>query len=344
VLQQRPLAVHEAAASRAGDVVVRLACLAMATRFELVLHGASAPRLRAAGEEAISAIHRLEDRLSFFRARSEVGRINASAASGAVRVTPELFGLLRRARDLNAVTGGRFDITTGPLTRCWRAAHGDAAAPAAELIDAVRACVGMHLVELDEAACSIRFERPGVEIDLGAIGKGYALDEAAAVLREAGVERALLHGGTSSIYGLGAPPDGAAWNVALEWPPAAGESPRESPRERVLALVPLRDRALSVSAVWGRTYQVGNDAFAHVIDPASGLPVTGVLLAAACCSNGADADALATALLVARPGDEPIQLPQGWGAVLVTEGPSGEVSTWSKGMDLFTGSSGSNGK
>jgi thiamine biosynthesis lipoprotein ApbE len=131
----------------------------MATRFELLLDGDGEAHLRAAGEEALATIQRLEAQLSFYRATSDVGRINANAARQAVRVGAELFQLLVRARELNAATDGRFDITVGPLMRCWRFAGGEGAVPDAAALQAVRQCVGMELVELDEAHRTVRFAR-----------------------------------------------------------------------------------------------------------------------------------------------------------------------------------------
>ena len=111
-------------------------------------------------------------------------------------------------------------------------------------------------------ACALRFAREGVMLDLGAIGKGYAVDRAVTLLREAGVTSALLHGGTSTIYGLGHPPDSEMWKVALEYPHAEGEE-NTAPH---LATVTLRDEALSVSAIWGRSFKKGGKTFGHVLD------------------------------------------------------------------------------
>jgi FAD:protein FMN transferase len=295
----------------------------MATRFELLLDGDGEAHLRAAGEEALATIQRLEAQLSFYRATSEVGRINANAARQPVRVGPELFQLLVRAHELHVATDGMFDITVGPLMRCWRFSGGDGAVPDAAALRAARLCVGMELVELDEARRTVRFARPGVEIDLGGIAKGYALEQAVAGLREAGVQRALLHGGTSSVCAIGAPAAAGEWKVAIEYPPlAAGMaspgrdmvSPRMAPTagdaqpaasaaaaRDVLAVVALRDRALSVSAVRGRWFEEDGAEYGHVMDPTLGRPVAGALLAAVVCDSATDADALATALLALGP-------------------------------------------
>jgi thiamine biosynthesis lipoprotein len=150
----------------------------------------------------------------------------------------------------------------------------------------------MHLLELDESNLSIRFKRPGVMLDFGAIGKGYAIERAALLLREAGVGSALIHGGTSTVYGLGSAPDGEAWKVAVEYP----ESPDTAPE--LLTVVPLQDEALSVSAVWGKFFTGDNNKiYGHVMDPRSGEPASQALLAAVIVPEATDSDALSTALL-----------------------------------------------
>jgi len=186
---------------------VRLACSAMATRFEMVLHGEDAMALRAAGEEAIAEIERLEERLSLYRPSSEIAGLNARAARGPVRVTPPVFALLQRAQQLHKETGGAFDITIGPLVRCWGFMGSSGRMPTAQEIAEARALVGMDLVHLEPQGFSVQFAREGVMLDLGAIGKGYAIECAAELLREAGVTSALLHGGTSTVYALGHAPE-----------------------------------------------------------------------------------------------------------------------------------------
>jgi len=198
---------------------VILARHAMATRFELVLHGANEAALRAAGEEALNEVDRLENQLSLYRPGSEIAQVNARAAHEPVQVSPEVFALLQHARQLHAETEGAFDITVGPLVRCWGFMHNAGRLPSPEEAAAARAQVGMNLVHLDEARRTVRFARPGVMLDLGAIGKGYAVERGTELLREAGVTSALFHGGTSTVSAIGHPPDAEAWAVAIEPPP-----------------------------------------------------------------------------------------------------------------------------
>ena len=268
---------------------IMLALNAMATRFELVLHGDNATRLRAAGEAALKEIERLEARLSLYRPTSEIARVNGLAAREPVRVSPSVFALLQHARRLQVESGGAFDITVAPLVRCWGFMHGTGRLPEPAEIELARACSGMAHVMLDEQNYSVRFDKEGVMIDLGAIGKGYAIDCAAEILREAGVNSALVHGGTSTVYGIGAPPDADGWKIAIDAAPG-------QPSSEITVL--LRDNALSVSAVWGKCFEAEGKKFGHVIDPRSGWPVNNAVQAAAVLASATETDALSTALLV----------------------------------------------
>lgn len=284
---------------------VAVARQAMATRFEIVLHGKDEVSLRAAAEEALSEIERLEAQFSLYRPDSEISSINARAATGPVKVEPGLFRLLQQAQRLSRETGGAFDITIAPLMRCWGFMRGDGRLPAAADVGDARSKVGMHLVQLNEKDFTVQFAREGVMLDLGSIGKGYALERAAELLADAGVVSAILHGGTSTVYALGAPPDADAWKVAIPHPDFAKETialrPAHAPgREleaNLLAVVPLKNEALSVSAVWGKAFEADGKVYGHVIDPRTGEPAQGAVLAAVALPSAAESDALSTALL-----------------------------------------------
>lgn len=263
--------------------------MAMACRFELVLHGEDAVWLRAAGEEALEEIGRLERQLSIFDSASEVSRLNARAAQGPVRVSTALFHLLERAKALHHQTDGAFDLTIAPLMRAWGFFRNSGHLPDPDLLDDARGRTGMDLVELDASSRTVHFQKNGVMLDFGAIGKGYAVDEAIRVLREAGVDQAFLHGGTSTMYALGTPPNEAAWKVAI---------PRPDSDDEPLAIVQLQNESLSVSAVWGKAFEAGGRTYGHVLDPRLGRPVDGAVLAAVAAPSATVSDALSTAHLV----------------------------------------------
>jgi len=268
----------------------------MATRFEIVLHGDNPVALRAAAEEALDEVQRIEARLSLYRPDSEVAHLNARAALEPVRVSSELFGLVSLAKSLSEQTLGAFDITIGPLMKLWGFMGTEGTVPDPDQLAEAKSRVGMDKVILDYASQTVHFSQRGLLIDLGSIGKGYAIDRAVELLREAGVANAFVHGGTSTSYGLGVPDafEGheQGWKVAVERPETA-----QTPAS-VLAIVPLRDSALSVSAVWGKSFRSGETTYGHVIDPRTGAPATQSLLAAVSVPSATESDALSTALLV----------------------------------------------
>jgi thiamine biosynthesis lipoprotein len=280
-----------------ATAAIRLAIEAMATRFELVFPPAgdarAGDRLRAVGEESLAEVARQEARLSAYRAASDIAWINGHASDRAVKVEPGLFALLTRCLALSEATAGAFDITVGPLMRVWQfagaGAGGSRPLPSAGLVADARGRVGYQHVRLDPDASTIRFDRHGMSIDLGAAGKGHAIDLAAGVLRAHGVTSALLQGGTSSVHAVGAPPDGSAWTIAWDTPIC---------RRRF----PLRDAALSISAAHGKAFTHDGRVYGHVIDPRTGWPSDGASSALVTGPGSLECDALSTALLVLGAG------------------------------------------
>jgi thiamine biosynthesis lipoprotein len=281
--------VHRA---EARPHVVRLAAPAMGTRFEVVLAGGDEARLRSAGEAALGEVCRLSESLSAFGRGSMVSYINTHAAEGPVGVDRELFGLLMLCQEGWRRSEGAFDITVGPLMEAWGfrgQARGD--------VDEARERVGMDKVELDAMRGTVRFARNGMRLDLGGVAKGFALDIAGGVLREAGVECALMHGGTSSVVAIGSPPGEDGWRIRV------GNHD-----------VALRDRALSVSAPRGRMIETEAGPLGHVLDPRTGAPAMGAQLACAVCESGAWAEVWSTALLVLR--HRPLSMPSSAEAIV----------------------------
>ena len=289
--------------------LVQLEHRAMATLFEIALYGHDETYLLAVAEDVMREIDRLEAQLSFYREGSEIRRINTRAAYEPVAVEPGVFDLLIRARALSDITQGTFDITVAPLMRCWGFVGASGQMPDEKDIAQARSLVGMAHVTLDADDYTVAFDRPGVEIDLGAIGKGYAIERGVDMLREYEIESALLHGGTSAVYALGSPPNADAWQVAIQKPTTSraiqannvshGTS-AEMPNEQegnYLAVVELRDEALSVSAPHGKWFASQGRRYGHVIDPRTGRPTSRSLLAALVMPSATDGDALSTGLL-----------------------------------------------
>ncbi|MCE7975004.1 MAG: FAD:protein FMN transferase [Leptolyngbya sp. PLA1] len=288
-----------------------LAREAMGTRFEFVLSAAGGeldePSVRAAGEEALDEVVSLGERLSWFSAGSVVSRLAAAAGGEPVHVAPDVFRLLTLARDVWRESGGAFDPTIAPLLRVW-GLRGPApgAPPTAEELARARALVGLDKLELHPQNGTARLALGRMSIDFGAIAKGWALDAAAAMLRAAGVPRALLHGGTSSVCAWGSPPGQQGWRVRVAAPPGSSAPP---------LTVLLRDCSLSISAPHGRT---GHAGAGHVIDPRSGLPASGVELACVLGPRGAECDAWSTACLVLAT--RPPGLHEAWTTAILSGG------------------------
>ena len=280
---QRPLP-----AARSPGFWLHLHREAMACRFEITLPSELVGCTDAA-QAALDTVDRLEDQLSIFRAASDLSRINAEASERPVRVEPRLYDLLARCRELHAMTDGAFDITATPLSKVWGFLRREGRLPTAEEIAEARACVGMHHVSFDRAARTVRFARPGVALNLGSIGKGYALDRAARPLLDAGAT-ALLSAGSSSLLAVGAGPDGSGFTVGLRDPFA---------HERRLGTIRLRSAALAVSGTSEQFFTHEGRRYGHIIDPRNGWPVEGRAYVAVIAPNAAFADALATAFFVA---------------------------------------------
>ena len=184
---------------------VTVAAEAMATRFEVALHGAPEAILRAAAEEALAEITRLEGMLSLYQPTSEIAHINTRGDREPVRVSPEVFSLLEHCVALGEQTGGCFDITLAPLMRCWRFMNDSGAAPSDAALAAARALCGWPQLRLDPEHTTVQLATNGALLDLGSVGKGYALEQAATLLQENEFENFFIHGGTSTVCARGEP-------------------------------------------------------------------------------------------------------------------------------------------
>lgn len=285
-ISRRELLRLDFPADGTADYWIRVHRRAMACRFEITLSGEDARHVPAA-RDLLDEVDRIESALTVFRETSDLVRLNKAASQGPVAVDDALFDLLRLCRQLHAETGGAFDVTTTPLSRCWGFLRRAGVLPSAEEIARARSLVGMDAVELDESARTVRFARPGMELNLGSIGKGYALGRVAGRLGPHGIRHALVSAGGSSVVAVGG--RGAGWVVDLR--------SRQVSRDR-LARLRLRDCALGTSGAGEQYLEVGGMRYGHVLDPRTGSPASGVLSASVVAAEGAVADALSTAFLV----------------------------------------------
>ena len=258
---------------------------AMACRFEVTLPIGN-PDGVAVATSALDQIDEFEAQLSIFKETSEISFINREAGKHPIEVERSLFDLLASAKRLYDTTAGAFDITVGPLTRCWGFLRRDGRIPAAEAIAHARSLVGSDKMLLDRETRTIRFEREGMEINLGSIGKGYALDRVVKAIRDR-VANALLNGGASSFYAIGGGTEG--WSVGLR-------DPRN--KSRRMATLRLRDCALSTSGSEEQFFEHDGKRYGHIIDPRSGWPAQSVTGVSVVARSAAISDALATAFYI----------------------------------------------
>jgi thiamine biosynthesis lipoprotein len=263
--------------------------MSMACLYAIEAYGAEAPALPRSVDEAFDEVDRIDRLMSHYKVDSELSRINRDAASAPVTVEPELFDFIADAMRYNRDTDGAFDITVGPLMRAWGFFRGDGRLPSDEELAAAQRHVGAAHVTLDTAARTISFDAPGVELDLGGIAKGYAVDRAVSILKQNGVVAALVSAGGSTIYGLGAPPGRDAWDVTLQDPIDARKS---------ALTVQLKNRALSVAGSSEKSFEADGVRYSHIMDPRTGRPVQGMLTVAVLTSTGTAGDALDDALFV----------------------------------------------
>jgi len=265
---------------------------AMGTVFTIYLYARDGGQASASLEAAFEEIERLEEALSDYRATSELSRINRLAARQAVTTDPEVFALLQRSLAYSRRSAGAFDVTVGPLMRAWGFFRGKGRYPTDRELRRARESVGSEKVDLDPAARTVRFAAPGVELDLGAIGKGYAVDRAVKVLREAGVKAALVDAGSSTLYAMNAPPGKSGWTVHVPMP---------GDRSQTVSTVTLRNESLSTSGSYEKFFQLDGHRYCHVMDPRNGVPVQGVLQATLIAPDSTTTDALSNAMFVMGP-------------------------------------------
>jgi thiamine biosynthesis lipoprotein len=262
----------------------------MATMFEVLLPFGWPPA-QSAAEAALDRIDELEDQLTVYRDHSEVSRLNATAADGPVTVDAGLFDLIEYAARITRQTNGAFDIATGALIKTWGFYKREGRVPTPGERAAALARTGTRFVSLDRDRRAVRFQRAGLEINLGGIGKGYALDRASEILRrEWGAVSALLHGGSSSVRAVGSPPgQPRGWPVVVRHP---------WDQKRRLGTIYLTDAALGTSAATFQHFEYNGRKLGHLLDPRTGWPAEGVEQVCVVARSATEADALSTAFFV----------------------------------------------
>lgn len=259
--------------------------IAMGVQVTITLYAPDQATAERACRAAFDRIADIDQKMSDYRADSELMRLCAQAGGPPVRVSDDLYFVLKRAQELSRRTQGAFDVTVGPFVQLWRRARRTGQFPSeAELVQA-RSRVGYEKMVLDDVKQTVELLVPGMRLDLGGIAKGYALDCALKVLRDHGIRHALLSAGGDIVAGL-APPGTAGWRIEV-----ANASPER--RWVYLAL-----GAISSSGDTEQFVEYQGKRYSHIVDPHTGWGLTTRVAATVIARDGITSDSLATALCV----------------------------------------------
>jgi len=214
-------------------------------------------------EESISILNNLDQKLSHYKSDSELSQLNKRAFQSPQKTTKEIFYLTQESKELNRKTKGSFDISLLPLVKLWGFFDGEDNIPSQEEIDVVLESVGMSHVALNKASKEISFNRQNMEIEFGAIAKGYVCDEIVNYLKSEGVISGLVNiGGT--IFGFGKNINGELWQVGIK-------HPRDS--KKILKIISLDNEAVSTSGDYENYFFMDGKRFGHILNPKTGYPI-----------------------------------------------------------------------
>lgn len=284
-------------APQTDSLISHVSHRAMATDFVVLLPAHQPDRIETV-MEALETLDEIESRLTVYRPTSEISAVNREASKHPHRVSAGTFDLLQTAVRWSQQTGGAFDVTAGPLIEAWGFTSRSGRKPTPTEIEEALATTGYQHIDLSPDERTIRFHVPGMSVNLGAIGKGYALDRLKQYLLHGGVQHFLIHGGNSSVIAHG----NQFENLDLGW--AVGIAHPTKPKKR-LAGIWLKDAALATSGAGKQFFHHRGRRYGHVIDPRTGWPAGDLMSLTVIMNQATDADACATALFV--EGSEKIQ-------------------------------------
>ena len=299
----------------------------MGSQFKVVLYTLDEPTARRASRAAFARIAALDATLSDYRPDSELSRLCDQAGGPPVPVGKDLFDLLARSKTMYERSGGAFDVTIAPVGRLWRRARRDRKLPDPELLAKARALVGSDRMRLDAEARTVQLLQPGMKIDLGAIAKGYASDEAVQVLKEEGVPRALVAGSGDIVVG-DSPPGALGWTIGI--------APLDDPAAPPTKFLRVRNAAVSTSGDAARFVEIGGTRYSHIIDPKTGLGMVEHAGVTVIAPDGATADALDTTVYLLGP-EKGIALVESFGAsvLIVRDNGRGRQVFESRGIKPY---------
>ena len=281
---------------RAEKFVAHVTKQAMACQFEVIMNAGTESEFTEAAIDGLELVTELESQMTVYRNSSIISAINARAGKEPLLVEKRLLGLLQQAKEICNKTDGAFDITTGPLTKAWGFFKRDGKFPEPEDLKAALEKVGSQYLHIDLKNSTAELTHSDAEINLGAIGKGYALDRCASLLRDRMMQNFLLHGGLSSVFASGAragieKDGGSGWSVGIRHPVKD---------QRILEVF-LNDCALGTSGTGRQGFFHEGKRYGHILDPRTGFPADSVFSSTVIAPTAAEADAYATAFYINGP-------------------------------------------
>jgi FAD:protein FMN transferase len=264
----------------------------MGVEARLVLYAPDSARAVTAARAAFRRMAELDAIMSDYREDSELMKLAAEPPGKWVPVSEPLWRVLTVAQELARLSSGAFDVTVGPYSLLWREARRTGRFPGETMLQEARGRTGWRHLQLDPASRSVRLNRPGMRLDLGGIAKGFAADEAIAVLRDHGLPRALVEFGGDIAAGE-PPPDKGGWEIRLDDP--AGAPP----------VIELANAAISSSGDAAQFVVIEGVRYSHVVDPRNGMPLTGRTAATVIAPHALLSDPLATTVGVLGPEEGP---------------------------------------
>jgi len=295
----------------------------MGTRFEIVLYAPDEAKANKAAKAAFERIAELDGIMSDYRPASELMQLCKKAGGEPVKVSNDLFYVLSKAQQVAERSDGAFDVTVGPVVRIWRVARKTRQLPAPDKLKAALDLVCYQNVNLDPKEQTVQLLKPGMQLDLGGIAKGYAADEALKVLEKHGVKSALVAAG-GDIAVSAAPPDTKGWTVGI----APLENPENKPKKYLL----LENMAVSTSGDAEQYVEIAGKRYSHIVDPKTGLGLVGRQSVTVVARRGIDSDSLTKVVSIWGPkrGLEFIEKKPGVSAYVVRKTDDGEETFQTK--------------
>jgi FAD:protein FMN transferase len=261
----------------------------MGTLFTITLYATNGTIAHDAARAAFDRVAALEQKMSDYRADSELNLLCEKPVGQPIAISPDLFDIFEKAQHISDLSNGAFDITVGPFVRLWRFSRKRKALPSASEVLQARAAVGWKNLHLDRRHHTATLLVPNMRLDLGGIAKGYAADEALRVLKSHGIDRSMI--AASGDFAIGRPPPNRpGWKIGI-----TAMDEHQNRAERFLLL---HDCGISTSGDTEQAIEIGGVRYSHIVDPHTGLGLTNRIQASVVAPNATLTDALATTVCV----------------------------------------------